>query len=96
MDGPVLQFVTGIVTGMFVLAIKLAAPVMVALMAATVVLGIMARIFPQMNVFIISMPLNIGVGFLILGSSLLVFMHTLEGAFGQLTRQIKVLFKVLG
>ncbi|WP_337833284.1 flagellar biosynthetic protein FliR [Geoanaerobacter pelophilus] len=95
MSGPLLQFITGTVTGMFVLGIKLAAPVMVSLMAATVVLGIMARIFPQMNVFIISMPLNIGVGFLILGTSLMVFMHTLEGAFGQLTRQIKVLFKVL-
>jgi flagellar biosynthetic protein FliR len=95
MSGPMLQFVTSTMTGLFVLAIKLAAPVMVSLMAATVVLGIMARIFPQMNVFIISMPLNIGVGFLILGTSLMVFMHTLEGAFGQLTQQIKALFKVL-
>lgn len=95
MSGPLLQFITVTVTGMFVLGIKLAAPVMVALLASTVVLGIMARIFPQMNVFIISMPLNIGIGFLILGSSLMVFMHTLEGAFGQLTHQIRALFRVL-
>lgn len=95
MSGPLLQYITGTMTGIFVLGIKLAAPVMVSLLAATVVLGIMSRIFPQMNVFIISMPLNIGVGFLILGTSLMVFLHTLEGSFGQLTQQIKVLFKLL-
>jgi len=95
MSGNLLQFVTMVMTGMFVLAIKLAAPVMAALLSATVVLAIMSRIFPQMNVFIVSMPLNIGVGFLILGATLMVFIHTLEGAFGQLTNQIKALFKVL-
>jgi flagellar biosynthetic protein FliR len=94
-SAPLLEFITGIISGVFVLGIKLAAPVMVSLLAATVVLGIMARIFPQMNVFIISMPLNIGIGFLILGTSLLVFLHTLQGSFGQIQQQIKALFRVL-
>jgi flagellar biosynthetic protein FliR len=96
MSGSLLQFMTTIMTGMFVLAMKLAAPVLAAIFATTVVLAIMSRIFPQMNVFIVSMPLNIGVGFLIIGSSLIIFMHTLEASFGQLTRQLKALFKVLG
>jgi len=96
MSGPLLQFMTNILTGMFVLGVKLAAPVMVSLLASSVVLGIMSRIFPQMNVFIISMPLNIGVGLLILGSSITIFLHTLERAFGQLSHQIKALFRLLG
>jgi flagellar biosynthetic protein FliR len=95
MSGPLLQFLTNIVTGIFVLGVKLAAPVMVSLLAASVVLGIMARIFPQMNVFIISMPLNIGVGLMILGTSITIFLHTLESAFGQLGYQIKALFRLL-
>jgi len=68
---------------------------MVALLATTVVLGVMARSFPQMNVFMVSMPLNIGIGFLILGMSLMVFLHTLQNAFGQIDQQIKILFKLL-
>lgn len=95
MSGPLLQFITSIVTGVFILGIKLAAPVLVALLATTIILGIMARIFPQMNVFIISMPLNIGIGFLIIGASLMLFNHTLEIAFGQMGHQIKALFKIL-
>jgi flagellar biosynthetic protein FliR len=95
MSGPLLQFMTSVMTGMFVLAMKLAAPVMVAILATTVVLAIMSRIFPQMNVFIISMPLNIGIGFLIIGTSLTIFLHTIETSFGNLTHQLKALFKVL-
>jgi flagellar biosynthesis protein FliR len=81
--------------GIFVLGIKLAAPVMVALLVTSVVLGIMARSFPQMNIFMISMPLNIGIGFLALGLSLLVFMRTLEMSFGGLSQQIKTVFRLL-
>lgn len=95
MSGPLLQFITSIVTGVFILGIKLSAPVLVALLATTIVLGIMARIFPQMNVFIISMPLNIGIGFLIIGASLMLFNHTLEIAFGSMALQIKSLFRLL-
>jgi flagellar biosynthetic protein FliR len=82
-------------SGLFVLAIRLGAPVMVALLAAGVVLGIMARSFPQMNVFMISFPLNIGIGFLVLGFTLLAFGATLADAFGAISGQIKILFKLM-
>jgi flagellar biosynthetic protein FliR len=95
MSGELLKFVTGTATTIFTLGVKLAAPVMVALLAATVLLGIMARIFPQMNIFIISMPLNIGIGFLILGVTLMSFLHTLERSFATLTLQIKALFRLM-
>ena len=95
MSGPLIEFLTGTIGNIFILGIKLAAPVMVALLATTVVLGVMARSFPQMNVFMVSMPLNIGIGFLILGMSLMVFLHTLQNAFGQIDQQIKTLFKLL-
>lgn len=96
MSGGLLKFFIATVAGVFILAVKLAAPVMVALLATGVALGIMARAFPQMNVFIVSMPLNIGIGFLILGLSLLVFFHTLQGAFGGLQGQVKILLKLMG
>jgi flagellar biosynthetic protein FliR len=95
MSGELLKFLIDSTTSIFLLGIKLAAPVMVALLATTVALGIMARTFPQMNIFMISMPLNIGVGFLILGLSLHVFLRTLQHGFGGMALQIKTLFKLL-
>ncbi|HTP63784.1 MAG TPA: flagellar biosynthetic protein FliR [Geobacteraceae bacterium] len=95
MSGELLHFVISATSGLFVLAIKLAAPVMVSLLAAGMVLGIMARSFPQMNVFMISFPLNIGLGLLILGASLMAFGQTLNEAFGGLAGQIRILFKLM-
>lgn len=94
-SGSLMNFLIATTAGIFVLAIKLAAPVMVALMLSTVALGIMARAFPQMNVFMMSFPLNISIGFTILGASIFIFRATIEGAFGVLTKQISELFKLL-
>jgi flagellar biosynthetic protein FliR len=95
MSGGLIHFLIAATSGLFVLAIKLAAPVMVALLGASVVLGIMARSFPQMNIFMISFPLNIGIGFLVLGLSLQAFSQTLVGAFGGIPAQIRILFKLM-
>lgn len=95
MSGGLIHFLIAATSGLFVLAIKLAAPVMVALLGASVVLGIMARAFPQMNIFMISFPLNIGIGFLVLGLSLQAFSRTLVDAFGGIPAQIRILFKLM-
>ncbi|MRR35234.1 flagellar biosynthetic protein FliR [bacterium] len=96
MSEGLLNFLVVTISHVFVLAIKLAAPVMVTLLLTSVMLGIMARAFPQMNVFFVSMPLNIGIGFIILGLSLTVFLHTLRGSFGALDEQIMTIMKLMG
>ena len=95
MSGELIEFLGKGVADIFVLGIKLAGPVMAALLATSVVLGIMARAFPQMNIFMVSMPLNIGVSFLVLGLSVLVFLRTLEKAFAAIPGQLKILFRLL-
>jgi flagellar biosynthetic protein FliR len=78
-----------------ILGIRLAAPVMIALLLTSVTLGIMARAFPQMNIFMVSMPLNIGIGFIVLGLSLTIFFHVLTTAFGSVNGQIETLFRLM-
>jgi len=90
-----LHFLIEASTGIFIIGIKLAAPVSVALLATSVALGIVARSFPAMNVFMVSMPLNIGIGLIILGVSLPVFLRVLEVAFGGVAGQMIALFKLL-
>lgn len=95
MSEALIKFMVSAASDVFILGVRLAAPVMVTLLLTSVVLGIMARSFPQMNVFMVSFPLNIGLGFLILGATLLLFFHVLEVAFGNLAGQITTLFRLL-
>lgn len=95
MNAEILSFLVKGTSDIFVLGIRLAAPVMVALLLTSVTLGIMARAFPQMNIFMVSMPLNIGIGFLVLGLTLPIFFHVLSAAFGAVNGQIESLFRLM-
>lgn len=95
MSGNILNFLVIRTADIFIIGIRLAAPVMVALLLATVALGVMARAFPQMNIFMISLPLNIGLGLLILGATLTIYFHVLEVSFGDLKNQIETLFRLM-
>ena len=95
LNGELLHFLVQRTADIFVIGIRLAAPVMVALLLTTVALGVMARSFPQMNVFMISMPLNIGLGLIILGMTITIFFHVLEVSFGHLKEQIDTLYRLM-
>lgn len=60
---------------LFIVGVKISAPALVALFLSNVVLGILSRVVPQMNVFIVGFPLQIGVGtvVLLIVSPLIVF-----------------------
>jgi len=53
----------------FMIVFEIAAPAAVALFVVNVALGLMARVAPQMNVFVVGFPLQIGVGLLMLAVS---------------------------
>jgi flagellar biosynthetic protein FliR len=65
----------------FVLAIKLAAPVMVVLILTQVALGILSKAVPQVNILITSFPLTIGLGLLFLGFSIDLFLPYFKALF---------------
>jgi flagellar biosynthetic protein FliR len=69
-NGPVLEAMVRLTAEMFVIGLKAGAPVIVALMLGTVAFGLVARATPQMNIFVVSMPLSIAVGLIFLGLSL--------------------------
>jgi flagellar biosynthetic protein FliR len=55
---------------MFIIAIKVGAPVIAALLLTSIAFGLIARTVPQMNVFFVAMPLKIVIGLLFMGFSL--------------------------
>jgi len=68
----------------FLTAIKIAAPIMAILFFISVGLGLVARTVPQMNVFIVGFPLQIGVGLLMVGMSMSFFSMIIQGEVEQL------------
>jgi len=66
---------------LFIIAIKISLPVLVALVLTDVALGILARTMPQMNIFIVGMPGKILVGMFVLSLALPVYIAFLEVIF---------------
>ncbi len=58
---------------MFVLSIKILAPVLAILFLSQAALGILAKVVPQINVLMVSFSLNIGLGLFFLGLSMQLF-----------------------
>ena len=80
---------------MFVIAIQVGAPVIAVLLITSVAFGLVARAVPQMNVFIVAMPLKIAVGLLFLGFSLPYFAAFFSKIFSGLGQQIFIMLKTM-
>ena len=52
--------------GLFVSAIKIAAPIMIVLAIIVIVTGLIGRSVPQINIFLVIFPMKIIIGFLLL------------------------------
>ena len=63
---------------MFALGVQVAIPVMVALLLANVTLGILGRVVPQMNVLLFGFPITIGLGLVMLGASIPLFVNIIQ------------------
>ncbi|MBV5318863.1 MAG: flagellar biosynthetic protein FliR [Desulfobulbaceae bacterium] len=80
---------------MFVLGVKFSAPVLALLLIANLVLGILARVFPQLNVFMLSFPVNIGISFLVIGLTLNAMFAVLRREFDTMGENILNLLQLL-
>jgi len=80
---------------MFVIAIKVGAPVIAALFLMSVAFGVAARTVPQMNIFFVAMPVQILVGLLFIGFSLPYLLSFLKTVFTGLEMTILYLLKAM-
>jgi flagellar biosynthesis protein FliR len=92
MISSLIEMVVVLITQSFHISIRAAAPVMTAVLLATLVLGLVSRTLPQLNVMVVGFGLNamitFGVLFLTLGASLLVFQD-------QILPTLEILFRTL-
>lgn len=81
---------------MFLVALQLSAPVLVATILINVLLAMLGRAVAQINVFVLSFPLTIAVGLLILGLALPYSVSLFEREFIGLHGTIERLLRILG
>ena len=80
----------------FVIALKIAAPVMVTLFLTDVALGTIAKTMPTMNVFFVGFPIKIGVGMMVMAMALPIFAYVMERALQYFDSGLGELLKVIG
>jgi flagellar biosynthetic protein FliR len=91
-----LQLLIHYSANLFVIAIKLSAPLMVALLLCNVILGVLARTVPQMNIFIVGYPLQIGLGLLVLAFSAPYMVAMFQGLYIKLFHDVFMIMQTSG
>lgn len=89
------EYILALTGNLFIIAVKLAAPVIITLYIVNIVMGIVARTVPQMNVFIVGFPLAIGVGLIMIRFSFPFFKTVLITAFKGLEADIINIIRLL-
>ncbi|MFN8542722.1 MAG: flagellar biosynthetic protein FliR [Candidatus Binatia bacterium] len=65
-----LRDAVGLAGDVFATGVRLAAPVLIVLLLTNAAMGVLARTIPQLNVFVVGFPVNVGVGLLVTGAAL--------------------------
>lgn len=78
---------------MFTLALIVCVPVMGTMLVTEIALGYMAKVMPQMNIFMVGLPLKLAVGLTALAVSLPYVNYLLTERFDELSQYLKVLLQ---
>ncbi|MDD6133836.1 MAG: flagellar biosynthetic protein FliR [Selenomonadaceae bacterium] len=82
-------------TGIFLTGMKVAMPVTFAILLTNVGLGILARTMPQMNIFVVGIPMQLTVGVLILSMVLPFYVLFLDVLFNEMYGNITIALQAL-
>lgn len=77
----------------FVIGFKIGIPILAASLLAEIALGILTKTVPQMNVFVVGMPMKVGVGMLTLMAMMPMFISTMDVTFDKMYSYIYLIIK---
>ncbi len=87
------ELIIDMVFAIFITALKISLPVLVAILLTDVALGILAKTMPQMNIFVVGVPGKIFVGLFILALAFPFYIAFLEVGFNAMYKDI---YRILG
>jgi flagellar biosynthetic protein FliR len=81
---------------MFLIAFQIAIPLVGCLFLVDVALGMIARTVPQLNVFVVGLPLKIGISFIIMFFFLSLYMTIVKMLFATMLETMRMVMELLG
>jgi flagellar biosynthetic protein FliR len=93
--GSLAVLVNAKLSSIFWVAFRVGAPIIGALFLTNVAMGVLSRTVPQMNVFIVGMPLNVAVGLMMVAISMGFYVYVLQGLFRAIPRDLTLLMNAM-
>ena len=75
---PVYQLLIKYSGTVFIIAVKIASPILVSFFLIKIAEGIIAKVIPQMQVFFVAQPLTIGIGLLLIISLVPIYLYVIK------------------
>jgi len=95
-DGSFFEYMTGLTADVFLIALKIAAPIFITILLTEIALGLIARLVPQMNIFIFGFPLKILAGMLMIAISMPIFGRVFQALLSTSELNIERIILLLG
>jgi flagellar biosynthetic protein FliR len=95
LTGPVADQLLGMTGIIFTVGLKCAAPIIVASFLMNVALAILSRVAPQVNVFMVSFPIKIGVGLMVLMAAAPLIVYAFKNLLTGFEEDIVQLIRVM-
>ncbi|MDF1506573.1 flagellar biosynthetic protein FliR [Robertmurraya sp. DFI.2.37] len=95
-DENMVEYVVKSFSSMFMIALQMALPVVGSLFLVDVALGIVARTVPQLNVFVVGLPLKIGVSFIVIFAVMAIMMGVVSQLFELMLGTMRGLMDLIG
>lgn len=92
----IIVLITKVFSAMFAIAFQMSIPVVASLFLVDVALGIVARTVPQINIFVVGLPLKILVSFILLFIVLGTMLLSVRNLFDLLLQSMRGLLELLG
>ncbi len=89
------QSIVALGSQLFLIAFKIAAPILAAVFLTTLALGVLNRAMPQMNVFVVGMPVQFAAGLVLLVIVLPLFVSFLQVLFRTMFDEILTVLRLL-
>ena len=93
---PVFQLLINYSGLVFIIAVKIASPILVSFFLITIAEGIIARVIPQMQIFFVTQPLRIGIGLIFLSTLVPIYVYAIKGLLKGFEDNLFTLIKAMG
>jgi len=93
---PVFDLIVKYSASVFVIAVKIAAPILISFFLVHIAEGIIARAIPQMQIFFVTQPLKIGLGLLLLAAVAPLLVYVIKDLLKSSEDNLFALIKTMG